>query len=198
MGGEKPLVSYVSNKVNWMSGNPTSLPWEYMPFPGQAGNHVWFCPSIDMTISQAAQQSAQGALNPYPSVGYFGYAMSLDLNKIVGSSSGGEGNFYPYGTMPRVGALPKPANTVLLFDAAFNPYTETDNANPIYNNVNPGIRFKSLASRHFKGAVITFCDGHTKYYKDSYLTNGADFSTSIEGLVPDVIWNPAYRAYIGY
>jgi hypothetical protein len=44
---------------------------------------------------------------------------------------------------------------------------------------------------------LNFCDGHAKYYTDAYPTNGADFSTKVEGLVPDVIWDAAYRAFIG-
>jgi hypothetical protein len=99
--------------------------------------------------------------------------------------------------MPRISSLPKPAASVLLFDAAFNPYTENENSSPIYNNQLPGLRFKSLASRHSIGAVLNFCDGHAAYYKDKYLTNGANFSTKVEGPVPEVIWDPAYRAFLG-
>jgi prepilin-type N-terminal cleavage/methylation domain-containing protein len=72
-----------------------------------------------------------------------------------------------------------------------------ENGDPIYNNQLPGLRFKSLASRHFTGAVLNFCDGHAAYYKDSYVTNGANFSAKLEGLAPDIIWNPAYRAFAG-
>jgi len=195
----RPLMSYVSNKISFLTGKATSLPYQYMPFPGGTGSSFWFCPSINMTLQQAASQWTS-APEPYPSVGYFGYCQSLDLNKIVGTSSEGDlmGTEYEYGVMPKVSVLPKPFATVLLFDAAFNPYTEIDNANPIYNNQLPGLRFKSLASRHFNGAVLSFCDGHVGYYKDSYLTNGANFSAKIEGLAPDVIWNPAYRAFVGY
>jgi hypothetical protein len=55
-----------------------------------------------------------------------------------------------------------------------------------------------VASRHFVGAVLNFCDGHANYFKDSYLTNGADFSTKLEGPVPDVIWDPAYRYFLDH
>ncbi|MGO8698199.1 MAG: type II secretion system protein [Limisphaerales bacterium] len=194
----KPLVAYVSNRVNYSTGTPTSQPYEYMPFPGGAGSPFWFCPGIQMTASQAAAQLA-AAPETAPSVGYFGYCQSLDLNKIIGTANASDllGNTYPYGTMPKLSNLPKPSATVLLFDAAFNPYTELDNANPIYNNQLPGLRFKTLASRHFTGAVLNFCDGHAQYYKDHYLTNGANFSEKLEAPVGDVIWNPAYRAYLG-
>jgi prepilin-type N-terminal cleavage/methylation domain-containing protein len=193
-----PLSHYVSNKVNYATGTPTSIVYEYMPFPGGAGSPFWFCPGIQMTMAQAASQ-LQAAPEPYPSVGYFGYCQDLDLNKIVGTASSGNpvGTEPAYPFMPKATSLPKPSATVLLFDAAFNPYTEIDNGNPIYNNQLPGLRFKNLASRHFSGAVINFVDGHAKYYKDSYLTNGSDFAAKIEGPVPDVIWDPAYRAYMG-
>jgi prepilin-type N-terminal cleavage/methylation domain-containing protein len=194
----KPLVSYVSNRVNYFTGTPTSQPYEYMPFPGGAGSPFWFCPAIQMTTSQAATQLA-AAPETAPSVGYFGYCQSLDLNKVIGTANASDplGNTYPYGTMPKLSNLPKPSATVLLFDAAFNPYTELDNANPIYNNQLPGLRFKTLASRHFTGAVLNFCDGHAQYYKDRYLTNGANFSEKLEAPLGDVIWDPAYRVYLG-
>jgi hypothetical protein len=152
-----------------------------------------------MTTAEAAAQLAQ-APETAPSVGYFGYCQSLDLNKQVGTANDSDkmgSDYEPYGTMPKFTALPKPSATVLLFDAAFNPFTENENANPIYNNQLPGLRFKSVASRHFTGAVLNFCDGHASYYNDFYLTNGADFSKKLEAPVPDVIWNPAYRAYLG-
>jgi prepilin-type N-terminal cleavage/methylation domain-containing protein len=195
----KPLSSYVTNKVNYLTGTPTSIIYDYMPFPGGAGSPLWFCPAIRMSTSEAASQLA-AAPEEAPSVGYFGYCQSLDLNKVIGTSDASDpmGSAYsPYGGMPKIGALPKPSATVLLFDAAFNPYTETENGSPIYNNQLPGLRFKSLATRHFAGAVLNFCDGHAAYYKDSYLTNGANFSEKLEGPVPDVIWNPAYRSYLG-
>jgi prepilin-type N-terminal cleavage/methylation domain-containing protein len=195
----KPLSYYVNNKVNYLTGAPTSIIYDYMPFPGGAGSSLWFCPSIVMSTSQAAAQLV-AAPETAPSVGYFGYCQSLDLNKVIGSSTASDplGNTYPYGTMPKIANLPKPSACVLLFDAAFNPYTENENGSPIYNNQLPGLRFKSLATRHFGGAVLNFTDGHVKYYKDSYLTNGADFSTKVEGPVPDVIWDPAYRAFLGF
>ena len=194
-----PLSSYVTNRVNPLTGTPTSIIYEYMPFPGGVGSRLWFCPAIQMDTSQAAKQLAAAPEEP-PSVGYFGYCQSLDLNKVVGTANASDpmGSTYsPYGAMPRMGTLPKPSATVLLFDAAFNPYTEIENGDPIYNNQLPGLRFKSLASRHFTGAVLNFCDGHAAYYKDSYATNGANFSAKLEGLVPDIIWNPAYRAFAG-
>ncbi|MGA3179878.1 MAG: prepilin-type N-terminal cleavage/methylation domain-containing protein [Terracidiphilus sp.] len=197
--GGKPLASYESNRVSYLTGTPTSIIYEYMPFPGGTGSSFWFCPAIRMSTAEAASQ-LEAAPETAPSVGYFGYCQSLDLNKVIGTSTTSDplGETYPYGTMPKINTLPKPSASVLLFDAAFNPYTELENANPIYNNQLPGLRFKSVASRHFVGAVLNFCDGHANYFKDSYLTNGADFSTKLEGPVPDVIWDPAYRYFLDH
>jgi prepilin-type N-terminal cleavage/methylation domain-containing protein len=195
--GEHPLSFYANNKVNYMTGTPTTKVPDYMPFPGGAGSKIWFCPSATMSISDFAAVD-EGA---WPSVGLFAYAQSLDLNKIIGSctSASDLGSEYgPYPAMGKVSILPKPAATVLLFDVAFNPLTEVDNGNPNYNSTNPGLRFKNLASRHFLGAVLNFCDGHAKFYKDYYLTNNSNFDTKIEAPVPDVIWNAAHRAYIGH
>jgi prepilin-type N-terminal cleavage/methylation domain-containing protein len=196
--GGKTLASYETNRLNFATGTPTSIVYDYIPFPGGAGSPLWFCPAIQMGTDQAAAQ-LQAAPEEAPSIGYFGYCQSLDLNKVVGSSTSADplGNTYPYGTMPKIGSLPKPSASVLLFDAAFNPYTELDNANPIYNNQLPGLRFKSVASRHFSGGVLNFCDGHAQYYTDAYMTNGANFNEKLEGLVPDVIWDPAYRYFLG-
>jgi hypothetical protein len=195
---EHPLSYYANNKINYATGTPTSAPDKYMPFPNGAGSKVWFCPSAQMSESDVTTVLA--VENSWPSVGFFAYAQSLDLNKIVGSciSDTSEGSTYPYPTMGKISNLQKPSATVLMFDVAFSPSTEVDNANANYNSTLPGLRFKTLASRHFKGAVLNFTDGHASFYKDYYLTNGANFAGDIEAPVPDVIWNPAHRAYLGY
>jgi prepilin-type processing-associated H-X9-DG protein len=95
-----------------------------------------------------------------------------------------------------------------MFDQLFNPVTEMyandPSADSKYNSENPANRFKEVASRHNTGAVLNFCDGHAQYYKDSYITNNCDFSTSLEcygpgkPAVPDIIWDAAFRAALGY
>jgi prepilin-type N-terminal cleavage/methylation domain-containing protein/prepilin-type processing-associated H-X9-DG protein len=209
----KPLSYYYNAKLNWVSGLPDpGQPQDYMPFPGRAGSKMWFCPSAVMSDSDVAAIAA----GTYP--GFFAYAQDLDLNKIVGSSTSGDllgsepageatgvnGTQVPAVdvTMPKVSSLPKPSATVYMFDAAFNPLTENDgrSGDSSYNSIYPGIRFKTFASRHNKGGVITFCDGHDAYYKDAYITNGvtaAMWSAKTEPPNPDVIWDPAYRAYLG-
>jgi hypothetical protein len=159
------------------------------------------------------------------SVGYFAYAQSLDLNKIVGTASSGtprglvpgdvggamqmftyNGSQYPIedNTMPKVSSLPKPSATVYMFDAEFNPTTDLngrDAAPQTYNSVPPAVRFKSFSSRHNYGAVIIFCDGHSSYFKSAYITNNMTptmWTSDEESPLGDVVWDPAYRAWIGY
>ncbi len=186
--GEHPL-SYYYNQ-------PGGVPYKKMPFPGGNGSKIWNCPSAQMTV-QEAQNIVVGA----GEYGFFSFAQNLDLNKIPGTATSATdlGAEYPYPTMGRISSLAKPSATVLMFDCVFNPVTEIDNGSPEYNSVNPGIRFKSLASRHNKGSVLVFTDGHSKWFSDYYLTNEpyALFEDKVEPTVPDVIWNPAHRAFIG-
>ena len=165
------------NPKNYLTGFPDTSTHHQnsLPFPGRAGSKIWFCPSAQMSDSDVSQLAAP---NAPASVGFFAYAQPIDLNKQVGtgmSSTGviGLGQSYQYPGMPKISNLPKPSATVLLFDQCFNPVTEVDNGSPQYNSENPGDRYRSLASRHTKGAVLAFCDGHAQYFKDSYLTNGS-------------------------
>ncbi len=185
--GEHPL-SYYYNL-------PGGIPYKKMPFPGGNGSKFWNCPSAQMT-DQQAQNIVVGA----GEYGFFSFAQNLDLNKIPGTATSATdlGAEYPYPTMGRISSLMKPSATVLMFDCAFNPVTEVDNESPQYNSTLPGIRFKTLASRHDKGAVLVFTDGHAAWFSDLYLTNESItlFENKIEPTLPDVIWNPAHRAYI--
>jgi len=202
------LASYDQNRVNWQSGARTSIPQNYLPFPGRAGSKVWFCPSATMSDADVAMLQGE---SPEGVGGFFSYAQPIDLNKQVGSggtsSAPTEGTDYnPYPTMPKLNTLPKPSATILMFDQLFNPSTEPYGPNPteFYQSENPANRFKFLASRHSNGAVLGFCDGHAQYFKTYYVTNYCDFSASVEcygpgkPAVPNIIWNPAYRAALGY
>jgi prepilin-type N-terminal cleavage/methylation domain-containing protein/prepilin-type processing-associated H-X9-DG protein len=197
--GCRTLASYSDAHLNYITGKPDlTTPQNYLPFPGRAGSPIWFCPSATMSDGDVASLLGE---TPPGVDGFFAYAQPIDLNKIVGTATPDtEGQTYtPYPTMPKLSDIPKISATVLLFDQNFNPNTEIDNDSPKYNSENPGDRFKSLASRHSKGAVLAFCDGHSGYYKDFYLTNNAvNFQGDLEAPVPDVIWNPAFRAALGY
>jgi prepilin-type N-terminal cleavage/methylation domain-containing protein len=208
--------------LNWSTGTPTSKAQDYMPFPGRAGSKMWYCPTAQMSDSEAAAIAIASPPGSPASVGYFSYTQSLDLNKVIGTATirpffrgyvpgdaggtmqtftGVDGRQHPLedGVMPRITSLPKPSATVYMFDAEFNPDTDLngrDAAPQNYNSVPPGVRFKTFSNRHTSGGVIIFCDGHAKYYKDSYITNGVTstmWSDDFDELQADVIWDPAYR-----
>ena len=89
--------------------------------------------------------------------------------------------------MPKLGILPKPSATVLMFDVVFNPVTEIVNASPQFNSVNPANRFRSIGTRHDIGTVLNFCDGHAYYYKIQAVTNNPTSATEPQN--PDIIWD---------
>jgi len=200
----KNLAAYCDAHLNYITGLPDlTTPQNYMPFPGRAGSKVWFCPSAQLSDSDVEVSLAKEGGSLGGAWGYFSYAQPIDLNKEIGTATPTtEGTTYPYPQMPKLNAIPKPSATVLMFDQLFNPITEPYVENPndsAYDSENPADRFKFLASRHNKGAVLNFCDGHSQYFKDYYLTNGAiNFNSSLEAPRPDVIWNPAFRAALGY
>jgi len=221
------LASYYGTGLHfdYVTGQVTSKTQNYMPFPGRAGSKMWFCPTAQMSDSDLVNLDAPPSTQ---SVGYFAYAQSLDLNKIIGTASAteprgyvpGEGNgavptfYYPPtmqtypiedDTMPKVSELIKPAATVYLFDFEFNPSTDINTfdggAPQKLNSTIPADRFTGFSSRHSLGGLIVFCDGHASYYKSSYVTNGmtaAMWGSDEESPQPDLIWDPAYRAWIGH
>jgi prepilin-type N-terminal cleavage/methylation domain-containing protein len=168
--GEKPLSNYYHL--------PGGIPYNKMPCPGTLnGSKIWHCPSAVMTQADANGVAGNGQY------GFFSFADNIDLK----TRSSGEK--YP-NWMPRLATLPKASSTVLMFDVVFNPHTEIVNGSPQYNSVNPANRYKSIGTRHEKGTVINFCDGHSSYFKTSAVTNTAYGTTSSgEPLNPDIIWN---------
>src|SRR5205807_6690126 len=116
--------------------------------------------------------------------GFFSFAFNIDLKK---------GSAYP--RMPRIGQLKQSTATVLMFDVVFNPVTEKVNGSPQYNSVNPANRFRSIGTRHDKGTVINYCDGHSRYWKINSVTNTATYGAASNGepLNPEIIWAWAIR-----
>ena len=68
--------------------------------------------------------------------------------------------------MPKVSNLPHTTSTVLMFDTVFDPVSEKRNRSPQFNSVNPANRYRSIATRHSAGAIISFCDGHRCLFQD--------------------------------
>jgi prepilin-type processing-associated H-X9-DG protein len=145
-----------------------------LPFHGGKGK-MWHCTSATMSSSDYSALSG-GGVN-----GFFSYAFNIDLKKD------GNGANLQYPRMPKMSTLPKTSATVLIFDCVFNPVTEIVNGAPQYNSVNPANRFRSIASRHSNGAVMSFCDGHALYYKDFAITNNPAGASEPQNA--EIIWD---------
>ena len=171
---EKTLIDY------WNSPDFVADRTVCIPFPGGKGK-IWHCPSASMTAADVA--TVGGGRN-----GFFSYDMNIDLKRVQPGYANADAAAYP--RMPKMVDFRKADATVLLFDCVFNPTTEVVNGSPQFNSVNPANRWKSFAARHFKGGVISFLDGHAKYYKDNYVITNAD----TEIFNADIIWNNPYRA----
>ena len=160
-----------SNYYHLPGGDPRNK----FPFPGRSnGSRIWLCPSATMTDSDFALLANGGQY------GFFSYVMNIDL-KYSGSPNG-----FDYPTMPKLTILPKPTATVLMFDCVFNPVSEKVNNSPQYNSVNPANRYNSIGTRHEKGTVLNFADGHARYFRIFDVTNKpTGFSVPQN---PDIIW----------
>jgi prepilin-type N-terminal cleavage/methylation domain-containing protein len=181
---DKPLYQYTFN-----AGNSTAYNATVIPFPGALGK-IWHCPSATMPSSDMAVLSGQGG------EGFFSYGMNIDLKRLFNPATGGS-SIMPYSKMPKVTNLRKPSATVLMLDMAFN--SKEWAANNTFYSVNPAGRWVVFSMRHSskQGGVLAFVDGHSQYFKWTHIynqqyTSGMDASTS-ELILPDVIWNPAYR-----
>jgi prepilin-type N-terminal cleavage/methylation domain-containing protein/prepilin-type processing-associated H-X9-DG protein len=184
--GEKILNDYFVG----LPGNPL-LRAELIPFPGGRGK-IWHCPSAFMDSS-----TIMNVLSGLGADGFFSYDMNIDL-KIDPTIAGDSTRMQPYPNMPKATTFRQPVATVFMFDCAFDPITEVVNSLPQYNSVNPANRRNNFASRHNQGGVINFFDGHSQYYKTNYVksaNSGGSTSYTQEPLLPDIIWNPPYRAH---
>jgi len=165
---ERTLIDY----WNAPGGNMAAK----LPFPGGKGK-IWHCPSATMTPDDVATVGGGAE-------GFFSYDVNIDLKKETADAN------IAYPRMRKITNFRNPSATVLLFDCVFNPRSEIVNGSPQFNSVNPANRWRSFASRHESGGVINFLDGHAKYYKDRYVTNGAG---TYEARTGDLIWNDPYR-----
>jgi prepilin-type N-terminal cleavage/methylation domain-containing protein/prepilin-type processing-associated H-X9-DG protein len=176
---EKQLYTYTANAGNSGQYNSTVI-----PYPGGVGK-LWECPSASMTGADLAGVSGQGG------EGFFSYGMNIDLKQQYDASSGGS-SAMKYPKMPKVVTLQKPSAVVLMLDMAFNP-KEWPYNNAFYS-VNPAGRWRVFSMRHSNrsGGILAFVDGHSQYYKWSKIYNEQN-PNGDELLLPDVIWNPAFR-----
>jgi prepilin-type N-terminal cleavage/methylation domain-containing protein len=178
--GEKTLSQYYHDPA-------AAQPKDKLPFPGEKGK-IYECPSAMMTDADVAIVTAAAG----NSLGYFSYVMNIDLKRK--DPGYGTPDCYTYPEMPKVSRIPKPTDTVFMYDTVFNPTTEVVNGSPQFNSVNPANRWRSMASRHTKGGIINFLDGHAYYYKTELVQAGGTMSgTAAEIPGAPLIWNPAYR-----
>ena len=178
---DHPLSNYVS-----LPGGNTQ---EKLPFPGKTGK-IWHCPTAaSIAGSEPASDWLQGG-----GCGFFSYCMNIDL-KATTPITGSYGKI-PYPRMPKLSQIPNSSATVLLMEQAFSPVYETylgtaSDANR--NGIFPCQRSYRFAQRHNNtGANLVFTDGHSAYFKRSYITNGAPNDSGAnraEKKNGDVIWN---------
>lgn len=184
--GERPLTFYKSQP----GGNKAKFPpWNFDPPPGYAAaSKIWECPAASMSEASAATVIAAGG-----GQGFFSYAMNIDLkrkNDGTYTAVNKNGNMV---VMPKLTNLRNPSATVFMFDIVFDPVTEIVNGSPQFNSVNPCGRQNSYAARHSKGGIINFFDGHSSYFKTSYIQNNPSTAGEKEPLLPDVWWDLPYR-----
>jgi prepilin-type N-terminal cleavage/methylation domain-containing protein/prepilin-type processing-associated H-X9-DG protein len=184
--GEHPLTFYNQQP----GGNPLNKfpPWNFTPPPNYAaGSKIWECPGASMTTASAQVVIAAGG-----GLGFFSYAMNIDLSRVGITTA--QNKIGTTVIMPKLTNLQKPSATVFLFDQVFDPVTEIVNGSPQFNSVNPADRQNSFAARHNKGGIINFFDGHSQYFKTSYIQKNPSASGEKEPLLSDVIWDVSYRA----
>jgi len=175
---DKPL----SNYFNTATGNKKLS----MPYPGGLGK-IWHCPAA---IADPADNFLQAG-----EFGFFSYCMNIDL-KATTPITGSYGKI-PYPQMPKVSQVPNPSSTVLLTEQAFSPGHETYLAtagDAGRNGIFPCARSYRFAQRHNsdKGGNLVFIDGHSSFFKRSYITNGLPNDSGAnraEKKNGDVIWN---------
>jgi prepilin-type N-terminal cleavage/methylation domain-containing protein/prepilin-type processing-associated H-X9-DG protein len=185
--GEKPLSTFAAQ--------PVGISSKYPPFnftqPANASlltaSKIWECPSAVMTDAEAQAQMALSG------EGFFSYDMNVDLKRKNDGTYTAVNDANPTTvTMPKLTNI-KPSQTVFLFDCVFSPSQEVVNGSPQYNSVNPANRQNSFASRHSKGGIINFFDGHVNYFKTTYIQSNPSTAGEKEPLLGDVIWDVPYR-----
>jgi len=185
------------NRLSTGRGTTAAKSTAYMPFPGNGIGPIWECPSATMsaaTIDNGMLAVADNSPNGIPGgTGFFCYVMNCDLKRSSAATSEDGDNTFQYPQMPKIASFAKPSATVFMFDQVFDPVSEVVNLHPEYNSVNPGDRQNSVASRHDKGTLLSFLDGHAYYFKTAYLQNNPSTGGEREPLLPDVIWDAPYR-----
>ncbi len=181
---DKPLSYYFGNEIGAAYDR-------YLPFPNNGIGKIWQCPTA---IGTAADFAANGNGARF---GVFSFAMNIDLKIKRSVSNGTTGaNAFQYPSMPKLTQMHNPSATVFMTEVLFSQQHERILPNAPDNDRNgiyPCNRHYVFSQRHGSGGNIAFLDGHSAYFKRSYITNGAPNGSGnnrIEKMNPDVIWNP--------
>ncbi|HTB82751.1 MAG TPA: hypothetical protein VK742_03775 [Candidatus Sulfotelmatobacter sp.] len=178
LAGDHPLSYYFAIP----GGNPIKK----YPAPGNGIGKMWVCPAAQYSPSDPPPGSAWLAGGVY---GLFTYAMDLDLKQVTSICNGVVGNtpYWPSGV--KMASIRHPSAQVVFFDATYSPTYEGGRDSGTY----PAERWNYFSSRHGKGSVIQFLDGHAAFYRTYYVTNGAGTACSArqENMnINDIWWNP--------
>jgi prepilin-type N-terminal cleavage/methylation domain-containing protein/prepilin-type processing-associated H-X9-DG protein len=165
--------------------SPGGIAENKLPFPNNGIGKIWVCPS--------ASDVNPGAFLQGGGFGFFSYGMNIDLKATSPIGAGYTRLKYP--AMPKTTKIPNSSATVLMTEMVFNPTSERILADPTANDRNgifPCNRSFTFPQRHGTGGNLAFLDGHSAFFKRSYVTNGAPNNNGVnraEKMNPDIIWD---------
>jgi prepilin-type N-terminal cleavage/methylation domain-containing protein len=161
------------------------------PFPNNDVGKIWMCPSAQAADSDVF---APGTLGAGGKFGFFCYVMNIDLKATT--PIGGSYGKLTYPEMPKMSRVLQSSATVLLTETTFSPSLErylATSSDADRNGIFPCARSYRFPMRHNNvGGTLVFLDGHSEFFKRSYITNGAPNDSGAnraERKNGDVIWN---------
>jgi len=173
LAADQPLSYYYSGPGN----NVLSK----YPNPSNTKGRLWVCPAARYATADPFTWVAGGQY------GLFCYAMDIDLKLYSSICNGIFGNapYWPNGV--KVTSIRHPSAQVFMFDAKYSPTYEGGRNSGTY----PADRWDYFSSRHGKGSVIQFLDGHAAFFRTYSVTNGAGgCGGRQENNNNDLWWNP--------
>ena len=98
--------------------------------------------------------------------------------------------------MPKLSRIRNPSAVVMMTESAFSPtletYVTTSKVMASQNGTFPASRYNYFTQRHNLGGNLVFVDGHSSYFKWSYVYNqnwAAALDYRDEKDNPDIIWD---------